>query len=77
MTNFQDTFETREQSFISGFSICMTVSFKSFLVYYQILCFFTKAEISFLLGKSACAHLAANFSAVNLLNSCVMIYLSL
>ena len=26
MRNFQDTFETRKQSFISGFSICMTVS---------------------------------------------------
>ena len=25
MRNFQDTFETREQSFISVFSICMTV----------------------------------------------------
>ena len=26
MGNFQDTFETRKQSFISGFSIYMTVS---------------------------------------------------
>ena len=26
MRNFQDTFETRKQSFISAFSICMTVS---------------------------------------------------
>ena len=25
MWNFQDTFETRKQSFISAFSICMTV----------------------------------------------------
>ena len=25
MRNFQDTFETRKQSFISVFSICMTV----------------------------------------------------
>ena len=25
MRNFQDTFETRNQSFISAFSICMTV----------------------------------------------------
>ena len=25
MQNFQDTFETRKRSFISGFSICMTV----------------------------------------------------
>ena len=25
MQNFQDTFETRKQSFISVFSICMTV----------------------------------------------------
>ena len=26
MRNFQDTFETREQSFVSASSICMTVS---------------------------------------------------
>ena len=25
MQNFQDTFETRKQSFVSVFSICMTV----------------------------------------------------
>ena len=25
MRNFQDTFETRKRSFISAFSICMTV----------------------------------------------------
>ena len=25
MWNFQDTFETRKQSFISAFSVCMTV----------------------------------------------------
>ena len=25
MQNFQDTFETRERSFMSAFSICMTV----------------------------------------------------
>ena len=25
MRNFQDTFETRKQSFISAFSICMSV----------------------------------------------------
>ena len=25
MQNFQDTFETRERSFVSAFSICMTV----------------------------------------------------
>ena len=28
MRNFQDTFETHKQSFISAFSICMTVSLK-------------------------------------------------
>ena len=28
MRNFQDTFETRKRSFISTFSICMTVPFK-------------------------------------------------
>ena len=28
MPNFQDTFETRKQSFISAFSICMTVPLK-------------------------------------------------
>ena len=30
MQNFQDTFETRKQSFISAFSICMTVPIKQF-----------------------------------------------
>ena len=29
MENFQDTFETRKQSFISAFSICMSVPLKS------------------------------------------------
>ena len=29
MQNFQDTFETRKRSFISGFSICMTVPLNS------------------------------------------------
>ena len=29
MRNFQDIFETRKQSFISAFSICMTVPLKS------------------------------------------------
>ena len=28
MQNFQDTFETLKQSFISAFPICMTVSLK-------------------------------------------------
>ena len=28
MQNFQDTFETRKQSFLSDFSICMTVPLK-------------------------------------------------
>ena len=28
MRNFQDTFETRERSFISAFSICITVPLK-------------------------------------------------
>ena len=37
---------------------------------------FTKLSISFLLDKFACANLAAKFSAVNLLNSGVVIYLS-
>ena len=27
MRNFRDTFETRKRSFISAFSICMTVPF--------------------------------------------------
>ena len=31
MRNFQDIFETRKQSFISDFSICMTVPFKFFV----------------------------------------------
>ena len=29
MRNFQDTFETRKRSFISAFSICMTVPLRS------------------------------------------------
>ena len=28
MRNFQDTFGTRNQSFIGGFSVCMTVPLK-------------------------------------------------
>ena len=35
MRSFQDTFETRKQSFISAFSICMTVTF-SILIFYLI-----------------------------------------
>ena len=31
MRNFQDTFETRKQSFVSAFSICMTVSLRSII----------------------------------------------
>ena len=30
MQNFQDTFETRKRSFISAFSICMTVPLNYF-----------------------------------------------
>ena len=33
MQNFQDTFETRNQSFISAFSICMTVPLSDILRY--------------------------------------------
>ena len=29
MRNFQDTFKTRKQSFISAFSICMTIPSKA------------------------------------------------
>ena len=36
---------------------------------------FTKLGISFLLAKFVCDNLAANFSAFNLLNSGVVIYL--
>ena len=32
MRNFQDTFETRKRSFISGFSICMTVRLGNFQI---------------------------------------------
>ena len=35
MQNFQDTFETRKQSFISAFAICMTVPLK-FIKDYQV-----------------------------------------
>ena len=38
--------------------------------------FFMKLPISFLLVKFGCANLAVKFSAVNLLNSGVVIYLS-
>ena len=31
MRNFQDTFETRKRSFISPFSICMTVSLSKYI----------------------------------------------
>ena len=36
MRNFQDTFETRKRSFISTFSICMTVPLKEELARYFI-----------------------------------------
>ena len=32
MRNFQDIFETRKRSFISAFSICMTVPLKKWLM---------------------------------------------
>ena len=41
--NFQDTFKTRKRSFISAFSICMTVHLK--LVYFY---FITPSKKSFL-----------------------------
>ena len=31
MKNFQDTFETRKSSFISAFSVCMTVSLNAII----------------------------------------------
>ena len=37
--------------------------------------FFTKAKISFLLAKFACANFTVKFSAVNLLSSRLVIYL--
>ena len=36
MQNFQDTFETRKQSFISAFSICITVPCCNFLLFRSI-----------------------------------------
>ena len=42
MRIFQDTFETRKRSFISAFSIGMTVPLKS------IICFFSKKTSAFL-----------------------------
>ena len=45
---------------------------KGFLVYHQNLSFLKKLTILFLLAKSACANLAAKFSAVYLLNSQVV-----
>ena len=37
MRNFQDTFETHKQSFISAFSICMTVTLNRDQVFCVIL----------------------------------------
>ena len=37
MRNFQDTFETHKRSFISAFSICMTVPLENpFVIIYQV-----------------------------------------
>ena len=36
MRNFQDTFETRQQSFTSAFSICMTVPLSMHTFQYKI-----------------------------------------
>ena len=47
----------------------------SYLVYDQNQCFFTKLVISFLLAKYACANLAGNFSAADLLNSGLVIHI--
>ena len=35
MRNFQDTLETRKRSFISDFSICMTVPLNKYLEFLQ------------------------------------------
>ena len=53
----------------------MKLFYLDFLVCHQNLTFFTKLAISLLLAKFACANLASQFSAVNLLNSGVVIYL--
>ena len=34
MRNFQDTFETRKQSFVSAFLICMTVPLNVLFIYF-------------------------------------------
>ena len=74
------------KSFVNPFvDIALTFfdsSFNSFLfevtfyIFSSKSVFFTKAEISFLIAKFACANLAVKFSAINLLNSGVAIYLS-
>ena len=38
MQNFQDTFETRKRSFISAFSICMTVPLIKFTIFKTARC---------------------------------------
>ena len=42
MRNFQDIFETRNRSFISAFSICMTVPLILFNGYFLKIVYFSK-----------------------------------
>ena len=54
----------------------VTFLFKFFILSSKSV-FFTKCAISAVVANFACANLAAKFSAVNVLNSCVVIYLLL
>ena len=47
MRNFQDTFETRKQSFINVFSICMTVPIILFFREYKVDYFATRSQNKF------------------------------
>ena len=60
----------------SFFDIALTFSDSSFNSFLFKSVFFTKLVISLLLAKFACANLAVKVSAVKLLNSLVIIYLS-
>ena len=62
-------------------SICFVLFEVTFLFIFFSLSsksvFFTKAAVSFWLEKLACTNLAAKFSDVNSLNSCVVMYVIL
>ena len=60
--------------YLSLFEVAFYSVFYLIIKIIKIFC--TKSVIPFLLAKFACANLPVKFSLVNLLNSCVVIYLS-